>query len=999
MLLRKGLWRVAALLPALALGAEEAAEDGDDGVRRIEEVTVTAERRESTVQDTAISITAFTGEFIENFGLRNQEDLQQHIPATTIQPYDLSIRGVGRLFRSLGGDPGIATYYDNAFSEDFGIASTEGGLFDVERIEVLRGPQGTLYGRNGIGGAVNFHTKRPTQEFESEIRAIYGSYDTQEMYGVISGPMIQDILAYRAVASKRTRDGFIPDIGTGPDGSPNEDINSWGDENYALSFLFTPTDNLEIYVRGNERSYRRAMSGAQGAGAIIYAENGGRRDDVTGDLRNTSAYVFGYRPVNPNSAACASLTDRTDPLCPVAGRQIFTYDYNGITRHGQRLVPGVDRSEGRPIVDASGNITGVTTGNGFSRPSYAFFSDPNQLNRTAVGDGQSVPELSGDDLVSVTNGYQDEYFDQQAGTTNITWDVNDWLSVKYIGNYTDYFYHRTTEDDRTGSLVFDQQFYAAQEKHEFQHELQIFTDIGSDITVTSGLFYYQNDIDQQLDFWGTGPASDTRYTHAADYGPVGADTLLAGVSGFYLGEGFGTVEARSAENLALFDLVGVVPTPQFSDATLESVLIAVGPWSGERGRVTDGSPHGSNGTTFIWDSENRTEALAAYTQAEWQINERWALTAGMRYAKDRREGVEHLFLYQEYGAGVANMPDYGCGGGTLCDYNIMTGALNPDGTLSARGISGEVPVRVNGIPFSQSLYRRMFNDFDNFTWRFNIDWTPADDQLFYLSTTTGYRSGGFNLGYFSFIPSYESEDILAYELGYKGQLFDGTMQVNLSLYRYDYENVHLQFTTSTFTGNSTSVRNAPEATTTGLEADILWLATPEITFGFSYSYTNAEYTGEVIDPLTGNVGVIELTNADAPESLYTNQELLFPVNGRSLPRIMENKLTAWAEYVQSLGERGSITYMTNIGLTDEFAPGGRPRVNGPLDLAPSYIRWDARVTWESADEKWSVAGFLNNITDELGVRNSFNYGESMNYLRVLEPTNPRMGGIEVRYKL
>ena len=115
--------------------------------RQIEEVVVTAERRESTVQDTAIAITAFTGEFLEDFGIRNQEDLQNYTPATTIQPYDMSIRGVGRLFRALGGDPGIATYFDGAYSEDFGIASTEGGLFDIERIEVLRGPQGTLQPR------------------------------------------------------------------------------------------------------------------------------------------------------------------------------------------------------------------------------------------------------------------------------------------------------------------------------------------------------------------------------------------------------------------------------------------------------------------------------------------------------------------------------------------------------------------------------------------------------------------------------------------------------------------------------------------------------------------------------------------------------------------------------------------------------------------------------------------------------------------------------------
>ena len=111
----------------MAVLAQEADEDGEDQRtgRQIEEVIVTAERRESTVQDTAISITAFTGEFIEDFGLRNQEDLQNYLPATTIQPYDLSVRGVGRLYRALGGDPGVATYFDGAYSEDFGIASTE----------------------------------------------------------------------------------------------------------------------------------------------------------------------------------------------------------------------------------------------------------------------------------------------------------------------------------------------------------------------------------------------------------------------------------------------------------------------------------------------------------------------------------------------------------------------------------------------------------------------------------------------------------------------------------------------------------------------------------------------------------------------------------------------------------------------------------------------------------------------------------------------------------
>ena len=179
--------------------AEEAAASDR---RQIEEVVVTAERKESTVSDTSISITAFTGQMLEDFGIRNQEDLQKFIPAAVIEPYDMAIRGVGRNFRALGGDPGIATYLNGVYSEDFGIASTEGGLFDIERIEVLRGPQGTLYGRNAIGGAVNFINKLPTNEFEGEARVVAGNYALQEEYGMLSGPLIDNILSARLTGTK-----------------------------------------------------------------------------------------------------------------------------------------------------------------------------------------------------------------------------------------------------------------------------------------------------------------------------------------------------------------------------------------------------------------------------------------------------------------------------------------------------------------------------------------------------------------------------------------------------------------------------------------------------------------------------------------------------------------------------------------------------------------------------------------------------------------------------
>ncbi len=986
--------------------------------RQIEEVVVTAERRESTVQDTAISITAFTGEFMEDFGIRNQEDLQNYIPATTIQPYDLSIRGVGRLFRSLGGDPGIATYFDGAYSEDFGIASTEGGLFDLERIEVLRGPQGTLYGRNGVGGAVNFHSKRPTDEFEGEIKTVFGSYEQKEIFAMLSGPLIDGLLNGRVTAVKRTRDGFINDVEPG-----NPDINNYGDENYSLSLEFTPTETITVYARGNERSYRRMMSGAQGAGAIVVSEMGGVRDPVSGGERWTANPVHGWRsvqnPNDPGAVFCASAVDRSTPDCivptgmvpyingtadgTIPGTGVYEFSLNGVTRWGQPLVAGVD---------SAGVAADGTTNSGFSRPNYAYqaFGLPAELaraDRSIQGNGRALPELTGDDLDGWTNGFQDEFFDHQAAYVSVDWDVTDWLSLKYIGAYTDYFYDRTTEDDRTG-LPHDQQFYAAQENENFQHELQMFMDIGDDITLTGGLFYYENDIDQQLDFYSTD--SWSRYTSPDGiYGAAGANAYLAGDASAFLYLGPIHMNHRSAQNIAPANLAGAIPIPSFSDPNITEVQFADGAWLGDTLATAGRVDHGpvSDGTTFIWDTENRTEAWAVYLQGEWQINDTWAITLGARYAEDDKEAEENLFLYNEsisaLGTCVANT-----GNSVLCGDD----PINPDGVVTLaeynQNITGGIDasgnvidfdrVRMRGVPYSRSIYRTIENEYDEVTYRVNLDFTPTEDDLFYLSMTTGYRAGGFNLGYFSFIPTYDPEDITAYELGYKGQLLDGTLQVNASIYYYDYEGVHLQYSVSSFTGVSTSVRNAPGAVTIGGEIETLWLATDNLTVGATYSYTDARYDGELLEPTTGTTGVVDANNPYAPASIYSVSERNFGIDDEPLPRVPEHKFTGWAEYVMQLGDNGKVTFLTSVAYTGEFQAAGRPVPEGPLSLAPDYIRWDGRVTWTSADEQWMVAGFVNNITDDLGVRNQFTYGQSQGHRRVVEPTNPRMFGLEIGYK-
>lgn len=1007
----------ALVFPSAAVFAEE---DEERTGRQIEEVIVTAERRESTVQDTAISITAFTDEFLEDFGIRNQEDLQNFIPATTIQPYDLSIRGIGRLFRALGGDPGVATYVNGTYSEDFGIVSTEGGLYDIERIEVLRGPQGTLYGRNGIGGAVNFHTRKPHGELEGHLRTVLGTFQTQDVYGTLNFPILKDTLNARVNATRRDRNGVMNDF---TPGAPH--INDWGDTNYALSLQWTPAENITMDLRVNDRDYKRMMSGAQGAGAILISENGGLGDEITGGQRNTSAMVHGYRPVDPTAGMCdspvpaigvRSVGGAPSPNCEIRGMEVFDFTHKGVTRYGQRLVPGIDPA-GLSFNAITGGPDYGNVQTKFARPNYAYnwynpIAQPvvNQsLDDALLGNGVTVPSLTGSELVTNTNGYNDEYFDHNAAYFNAEWIVTDWLSVKYIGQYTDYFYSRVTDDDRTGNY-HDQQFYAAQQNENYQHEFQFFIDIGTDIQITSGVFWFGNDIAQQLDFYS--PEGWSRYTAPANYGPPGThiqlavgalqggittDPVFTDMTGA-LGQldrfsardhfrsgggpvGIGTLIANPALALGGINLVGVLPGGSFNDPSITEAVLLYGLWLGDRGSaVTDGDP--TSGTSFVWDTTNETDAFAVYAQGEWQMTEKWALTLGVRLAEDDKKATEALFLYNEIPLSPA----------LLYTYNVATDALRADGSPT-----GREHIRFTGLPTARSLWRSMENEYDDITWRANVDFTPSDDVLTYFSVTTGYRAGGFNLGYYSQVPSYDQETLIAYELGYKGQLLDNTLQVNASIYLYKYEDIHLQSVGQSYLGGfNTSVLNGPEAETRGFEFEGLWLATDQLTLGLNYSYTDSEYVEDYI--LNGIPGVVASTNPHAPSSLYTAQELRYSIKGKQLPRVPENKISSWAEYNWSLGDLGNMVLSSTFSWTDEFPAAGRPVGDLPIDTAPSFMRWDARLGWASADRAWEVTGFVNNITDEIGIRNVFTYDEQQGYRRVVEPTLPRMAGIEVQYR-
>ncbi len=177
-------------------------------------VVITANKREETIQDIAVAVTAITADDKQELGIITVTDLTNVTPGLSYTPGNerVTLRGIGRLTNSFGADPGVANYNDGLYTP-FAVMAGKDPLF-IQRVEVLRGPQGTLYGRNAIGGAINTISKRPTNDFSADYKLGMGNYGYTNVAAAVSGP-VNDSLRYRVAAQREQRDGIDFNYGTG----------------------------------------------------------------------------------------------------------------------------------------------------------------------------------------------------------------------------------------------------------------------------------------------------------------------------------------------------------------------------------------------------------------------------------------------------------------------------------------------------------------------------------------------------------------------------------------------------------------------------------------------------------------------------------------------------------------------------------------------------------------------------------------------------------------
>jgi outer membrane receptor protein involved in Fe transport len=219
----------------------------------LEEIVVTAQRREQSLQEVPISLEAYTGDILNKQGFRTMEDLSNFSPSVEIdvrtQDQDIAVRGMGTIGNNLGLEGAVPIFVDGVhFSRTSMIM---GAFLDLERVEVLRGPQPIAFGQNATAGAFSLTTKKPTAQWEGDITAEYGNFERFSLEGGVGGP-ISDTWGIRIAGQYDRTGGYITDVITG-DKFPS------GEETAGrLTLAWTPMDNLTamfkagIAIRRNE---------------------------------------------------------------------------------------------------------------------------------------------------------------------------------------------------------------------------------------------------------------------------------------------------------------------------------------------------------------------------------------------------------------------------------------------------------------------------------------------------------------------------------------------------------------------------------------------------------------------------------------------------------------------------------------------------------------------------------------------------------------------------
>lgn len=278
---------LAALAWACAPAPVLAQEPADQAGVSFGDIVVTAQRRSESLQKVPLAVTALSGDSLQSRGVENAEGLRYTVPNFSIGTNNgvprISIRGVGITGNLIGQESPVAAHLNGIYLAR--PTSLIAGLYDIDRVEVLRGPQGTLYGRNATGGAINVHTKRPTEDAEGFVTLRYGNYNDIRVEGAVSGALVEGGKIMQRVAFMTNHhDGYGENETTG---RSIDNLHVFG---VRSTTVIKPVEDLSITVIADYDRQRDRSGQYQYLGAL------GDTDEPGSPQTPPLSFVYGGKP-------------------------------------------------------------------------------------------------------------------------------------------------------------------------------------------------------------------------------------------------------------------------------------------------------------------------------------------------------------------------------------------------------------------------------------------------------------------------------------------------------------------------------------------------------------------------------------------------------------------------------------------------------------------------------------------------------------------------------
>ena len=872
------LRRIGATIAAVlaAPGAFAQSDDSDSDEQAIEVIIVTAEKREESILEVPVTMTAFTSEFMEEMGMSTNADIEALTPGVQLAEdgdFNLSsLRGIQTVnARETNSDLSVATYVDGVYTVDsFGLSPN---LFDLERLEIARGPQGTLHGRNSIGGSLSYVHKRPTDEWDLDVLAQFTDQVTQRFNVAFGGPLT-DTLSYRLTGGYHGGDGATENLGAGDDYDA-PDLRSVAPQ------VRLTTDLLDVNLR-----YQHVRdTGIPDVHTMLSEPN---REDS-----EFSPEWYGYRVNIPSLGNC-----RYDGT---AAAEAFLARYGYHPQPDELWAPLCDDPEDKILANRSG----------------------------------------------MTDSTSDRF------TVSADWHITDSLTVRYVGGNSKADTERAGDNDLTSRVpdpnnplvaadnpvpFLDQEWHYHFNSEETSHELQLISNLDGPLDFIVGAYAYSNNTRWQYDVY--------------DYTPFSAHPERTWPR-------FVDVDARARE-------LGFADCADY----LDNWYTTFGGWFPTWEVSCPETDDHKVWLTFFNLADNDT--LAAFANAEYQLNDNWRVAGGIRWTEDDKSLV-------------------------------VRGHYLLDTTLWAPPWAG--------IPLSLDMTALWAGDsrapraWDATIGHISAEYTPDDGEVMYYGRiSTGYRAGGFEGAEITLQEYFDAETLINYEAGVKGLFLDGRLQLTASGFYNTYDDFQFQAVQEIdrIFAPTGETRKLYAEYTENIDGTEIWGAEVEATFYADERWRFSGFYAYLGSSLGTHEYPVGGPNAEYREVAYWSRDsgsstrllpAIVDVSGNQLPQQPPHKGALVAQYTLPLQGGGALQFLTAYSFVgDRYIDIG----NDPEYSIPGFSRWDIRGTWQSQDGKWSTTGYVQNVLDKVGIRETlaqFQYGKTMGRL-----TPPRRIGLEVRYK-